>query len=140
MSETPALSMCTGYTAPRVGELVGLAGVDNRGRTEIVLVVDGSPDNSLDVCKNSRPSPARRSCAEPQPHFGEHNASWRPRARARRLCITMDDDLQNPPREVNACSNMRRRTTTSSTPTTRKKKHAACATSAAASPTGAPTD
>ena len=57
--------------AATVGELVGaLRALEIEGGLEIVLVVDGSPDNSLDVCKELA-ARARRAGhrAEPQPQF-----------------------------------------------------------------------
>ena len=72
------------------------------GGMEIILVVDGSPDNSLAVC--------RELCARIQTpitvvnlsrNFGEHNAVMAGFAAARgAYIINMDDDLQNPPEEV----------------------------------------
>ncbi len=69
---------------------------------EIVLVNDGSPDDSLAVC--------RRLCEERNTaitvvnlsrNFGEHNAIMAGLRIARgAYIITMDDDLQNPPAEV----------------------------------------
>jgi glycosyltransferase involved in cell wall biosynthesis len=69
---------------------------------EIILVVDGSPDNSLGVC--------RQLCARFKTpisvvnlsrNFGEHNAVMAGFAAARgAYIINMDDDLQNPPEEV----------------------------------------
>lgn len=69
---------------------------------EIVLVVDGSPDNSLAVCRDL--------CARIKTpitvlnlsrNFGEHNAVMAGFAAARgAYIINMDDDLQNPPEEI----------------------------------------
>ena len=105
MADAPVLSIVVPVYngAATVGELVGaLRALDIAGGLEIVLVVDGSPDNSLDVCK--------RLAAEPGPpvivlslsrNYGEHNAVMAGLARARGdFTITMDDDLQNPPGEV----------------------------------------
>jgi len=89
--------------AATVGTLVeALTGLEIAGGHEIVLVVDGSPDNSLDVC--------RRLVAEARipitlvnlaRNFGEHNAVMAGLHRTRGAhVITMDDDLQNPPSEV----------------------------------------
>ena len=56
--ETPGLSPALSIVVPvyngaaTVGELVkALRALEIEGGLEIVLVVDGSPDNSLDVCK-----------------------------------------------------------------------------------------
>ena len=105
MADDPALSIVVPVYngAATVGELVGaLRALDIPGGLEIMLVVDGSPDNSLEVCK--------RLAAEPGPpvtvlslsrNYGEHNAVMAGLSRARgAYTITMDDDLQNPPGEV----------------------------------------
>jgi glycosyltransferase involved in cell wall biosynthesis len=72
------------------------------GKFEIVLVNDGSPDNSLQVCRDL----AKRleipvTIADLARNFGEHNAVMAGLRLARGdYIITMDDDLQNPPSEV----------------------------------------
>src|SRR4030095_10800654 len=62
--------------ASTVGELVGaLRGLDIEGGLEIVLVVDNSPDNSLDVCKQLAAEPgAPVTVLSLSRNFGEHNA------------------------------------------------------------------
>ena len=62
--------------AGTVGELVGaLRGLDIEGGLEIVLVVDCSPDNSLDVCKQLAAEPgAPVTVLSLSRNFGEHNA------------------------------------------------------------------
>jgi undecaprenyl-phosphate 4-deoxy-4-formamido-L-arabinose transferase len=89
--------------AATIGELVAaLRALDIAGGLEIVLVVDGSPDNSLDVCKELTLLPgAPITLLSLSRNFGEHNAVMAGLARARgAYAITMDDDLQNPPAEV----------------------------------------
>jgi glycosyltransferase involved in cell wall biosynthesis len=72
------------------------------GGHEIVLVNDGSEDDSLDVCREllatARVPMTLINLAR---NFGEHNAVMAGLGRARGAhVITMDDDLQNPPSEV----------------------------------------
>ncbi len=101
----PALSVVVPVYngAATVGELVkALRGLDIDGGLEIVLVVDGSPDNSLAVCKAlAAESGAPVTVVSLSRNFGEHNAVMAGLARATgAYAITMDDDLQNPPGEV----------------------------------------
>ncbi|PWT89906.1 MAG: glycosyltransferase [Proteobacteria bacterium] len=101
----PALSIVVPVYngAATVGELVNaLRALDIPGGLEIVLVVDGSPDNSLEVCKKLAAEPgAPIVLLSLSRNYGEHNAVMAGLARARGgYVITMDDDLQNPPSEV----------------------------------------
>jgi glycosyltransferase involved in cell wall biosynthesis len=105
MAEAPALSVVVPVYngAATIGELVNaLRALDITGGLEIVLVVDGSPDNSLDVCKKLAGEPgAPIVVLSLSRNYGEHNAVMAGLARARgSYAITMDDDLQNPPGEV----------------------------------------
>src|SRR5215471_17017200 len=89
--------------AATIGELVNaLRALDIAGGLEIVLVVDGSPDNSLEVCKRlAAEAGAPIVLLSLSRNYGEHNAVMAGLARARgSYVITMDDDLQNPPGEV----------------------------------------
>jgi len=89
--------------ADSIGELVdALEALDIPGGHEIVLVVDGSPDNSLAVC---RELVARAkmpiTLIDHARNFGEHNAVMTGLRHTRGAhVINMDDDLQNPPEEV----------------------------------------
>jgi undecaprenyl-phosphate 4-deoxy-4-formamido-L-arabinose transferase len=89
--------------AGSIAELVGaLEELSIVGGHEIVLVNDGSPDDSLEVCRGllggARVPITLVHLAR---NFGEHNAVMAGLRHARgRHVITMDDDLQNPPGEV----------------------------------------
>lgn len=89
--------------AKTVGELVGaLAALTIPGGHEIILVNDGSPDNSLAVCRALVQScPVPLTLVNLARNFGEHNAVMAGLRQARGAwVITMDDDLQNPPSEI----------------------------------------
>ena len=89
--------------AASVGELVeALSALPVPGGLEIVLVNDGSPDDSLTVCR-ALLATARVPLVvvDHARNFGEHNAVMTGlRHAGGRYIITMDDDLQNPPEEV----------------------------------------
>ena len=91
------------YGAKSIAELVhALEGLKVAGGHEIVLVNDGSPDDSLEVCRGLVAS-ARVpiTLVNLARNFGEHNAVMTGLRHARGAwVITMDDDLQNPPEEV----------------------------------------
>jgi undecaprenyl-phosphate 4-deoxy-4-formamido-L-arabinose transferase len=72
------------------------------GGLEIVLVNDGSPDDSDHVCQDLvRHSTVPITYVEHARNFGEHNAVMTGLRHVRgAYVITMDDDLQNPPEEV----------------------------------------
>jgi glycosyltransferase involved in cell wall biosynthesis len=89
--------------AKSIAELVhALETLDIEGGHEIVLVNDGSPDDSLAVCRcllgEARVPITLVNLAR---NFGEHNAIMTGLRHTRgAYVITMDDDLQNPPSEV----------------------------------------
>jgi glycosyltransferase involved in cell wall biosynthesis len=72
------------------------------GGHEIVLVNDGSDDDSFDVCRSLlAASRVPMTLVNLARNFGEHNAVMAGLRRAQGAhVITMDDDLQNPPSEV----------------------------------------
>ena len=89
--------------AATVGRLVdALSELHPTGGLEIVLVNDGSPDNSGDVCADLvRTAAVPLTYIEHARNYGEHNAVMTGLRHARgAYVITMDDDLQNPPDEV----------------------------------------
>jgi undecaprenyl-phosphate 4-deoxy-4-formamido-L-arabinose transferase len=89
--------------ATTIGRLVdALADLNPAGGLEVILVNDGSPDNSGDVCRELVAT-ARLPLVyvEHARNYGEHNAVMTGLRQARGdFVITMDDDLQNPPDEV----------------------------------------
>jgi glycosyltransferase involved in cell wall biosynthesis len=89
--------------AASIGRLVGaLSALTPAGGIEVVLVNDGSPDNSASVCRELvRTARIPITYIEHARNFGEHNAVMTGLRHARgSYIITMDDDLQNPPEEV----------------------------------------
>jgi undecaprenyl-phosphate 4-deoxy-4-formamido-L-arabinose transferase len=86
-----------------IGQLVeALSALRPAGGIEIVLVNDGSPDNSGEVCRAlAARATVPLTYLEHARNFGEHNAVMTGLRHARgAYVITMDDDLQNPPEEV----------------------------------------
>src|SRR5215467_8336023 len=104
-SQQPALSIVVPVYngAASIAELVGaLEQLPIEGGHEIILVNDGSPDDSLRVCTalvdHARVPIALVDLAR---NYGEHNAVMAGLRHAGGThVITMDDDLQNPPEEV----------------------------------------
>ena len=89
--------------AATIGRLVAeLSLLRPAGGLEIVLVNDGSPDNSDEICHSLLGSATvPLTYIEHARNFGEHNAVMTGLRHTRgAYVITMDDDLQNPPEEV----------------------------------------
>jgi undecaprenyl-phosphate 4-deoxy-4-formamido-L-arabinose transferase len=86
-----------------VGRLVeALSRLEVEGGLEVILVNDGSPDNSGAVCRDIvAAATVPVTLVEHARNYGEHNAVMTGLRVARGdFIITMDDDLQNPPEEV----------------------------------------
>jgi glycosyltransferase involved in cell wall biosynthesis len=89
--------------ADSIGLLLGaLSRLQPHGGLEIVLVNDGSPDNSHEVCMALvEQATVPVVYVEHMRNYGEHNAVMTGlRHASGAYVITMDDDLQNPPDEV----------------------------------------
>src|ERR1700688_788396 len=89
--------------ATSIGELVAaLEELTIDGGHEIVLVNDGSPDDSRAVCRDlAERARVPITLVNLSRNFGEHNAVMAGLRQARGAhVITMDDDLQTPPEEV----------------------------------------
>jgi undecaprenyl-phosphate 4-deoxy-4-formamido-L-arabinose transferase len=103
--QAPALSIVVPVYngAKTVSELVTeVAQLEVPGGHEMILVVDGSPDDSLAVCRDlCRTRDSAITVVNLARNFGEHNAVMAGLSLARgNYVVTMDDDLQNPPGEV----------------------------------------
>ena len=79
-----------------------LAALPIEGGLEIVLVNDGSPDDTAGACRRILATcPVPVTVARHARNFGEHNAVLTGLRQTRgRWVVTMDDDGQNPPSEV----------------------------------------
>lgn len=89
--------------ADSITELVeALEALDIPGGLEIILVNDGSPDNSLEICRGLvARARVPITLVNLSRNFGEHNAVMAGLRHTHGAhVINMDDDLQNPPEEV----------------------------------------
>src|ERR1700758_3940542 len=99
--------------AASIAELVrALEELRIEGGHEIILVNDGSPDDSLDICcalVDGASVPI--TLIKLARNYGEHNAVLTGlRYASGAHVITMDDDLQNPPEEVQRLLSFAQRT------------------------------
>jgi glycosyltransferase involved in cell wall biosynthesis len=90
-------------SAATIASLVhDIEALDVKGGHEIVLVNDGSADNTSEICRELvRASPIPITLVEHARNFGEHNAvltGWRHSRGA--FIVNLDDDGQNPPEEA----------------------------------------
>jgi glycosyltransferase involved in cell wall biosynthesis len=108
-TETPASVPALSVVIPvyngagTIGTVVSaLSGLPVAAAMEIVLVVDGSPDDSAAVCRHlAETSRVPITVIEHARNYGEHNAVMTGlRHTQGDFVVTMDDDLQNPPEEV----------------------------------------
>lgn len=86
-----------------IGRLVAalVDGLAGRYALEIVLVVDGSPDNSAAVCRRLAGEVPGVRCLNLSRNFGEHNAVMAGLGHCTgQYAVIMDDDFQNPPEEA----------------------------------------
>jgi glycosyltransferase involved in cell wall biosynthesis len=68
---------------------------------ELVLVNDGSPDNSWSIIENAAKKDARLKAINLLKNYGQHTAVYCGIKESKGdFIITMDDDLQNPPEEL----------------------------------------
>ena len=79
-----------------------LSALPVEGGCELVLVNDGSPDNTAELAEKFMKASGRAiTLVKLARNFGEHNAVMAGLHHARgEFIVTMDDDLQNPPSEV----------------------------------------
>lgn len=86
---------------PLLVDEVGKVLPDVAGAFELVLVNDGSPDQSWQVISELAGSHPWVRGIDLMRNYGQHNATLCGVREARyEIIITMDDDLQNPPREI----------------------------------------
>lgn len=78
-----------------------LVATDQISDYEALLVVDGSPDDTADIARELAKNYPKLTVLELQRNFGQHNALLAGIRKATgEIIVTMDDDLQHPPREI----------------------------------------
>ena len=88
-------------TLPMLVDEVGKVLPDITDEFELVLVNDGSPDQSWQVISELAKTHSWVRGIDLMRNYGQHNATLCGVREARyEVIITMDDDLQNPPREI----------------------------------------
>lgn len=84
-----------------ISELSNLVANNSISDFETLLVVDGSPDNTIEIARNYEDLYSQISVLELQRNFGQHNALLAGiRAASGEIIITMDDDLQHPTDQI----------------------------------------
>ena len=88
-------------TLPRLVEALSAELPDCTTAYEIVLVVDGSPDDTWDVASQLAGKYDNTRAIRLARNFGQHNALIAGvRAARNEVVVTMDDDLQHPPDQI----------------------------------------
>jgi glycosyltransferase involved in cell wall biosynthesis len=89
-------------TLPELVErLHAVLGGDVVGRYEVILVVDGSPDDTYAVARGLEKASPNVRAVLLRRNYGQHNALLAGILRARyEVVVTMDDDLQHRPEEI----------------------------------------
>ncbi len=83
------------------GSLDGLRQVGRIDEFEVILVVDGSPDNTASIAVRLADESPHVTAILMRRNFGQHNALVAGiRAARMDVVVTMDDDLQHPPEEI----------------------------------------
>jgi glycosyltransferase involved in cell wall biosynthesis len=84
-----------------VGRLHAVLDGDAVGRYEVILVVDGSPDDTYAVARELEQASPNVRAVLLRRNYGQHNALLAGILRARyEIVVTMDDDLQHRPEEI----------------------------------------
>ncbi|WP_167044879.1 glycosyltransferase family 2 protein [Salinibacterium sp. ZJ454] len=83
------------------GALSGLVASGRLDAFEVLLIVDGSPDSTAHVARELTADLEAFTVLEMRRNFGQHNALVAGvRAAQYEVVVTMDDDLQHPPEQI----------------------------------------